>query len=524
MPREVESRYKPTPPQRAFHNSKADVLGYGGAVGGGKSFAVCQWSWDLALKHPGIQILIARLEHASIIETTKRTMVEQVLPPEAIAGKKASQSEDWIDVYTGEPGVTSRLNFIGFTNPGKWNSSEIGALVIDQAEEVEERNVTQFIMRLRQRCSTCIRSNLSDCVHMPHRAALTFNPGHPGHWLRDWFIIGAAQTEFGWIKPELKWEDADEPFGSAEFIIAKPTDNPYLSRVYLQRLMAQKEMDKRRLVYGEWVVLDGSMFFDPDALSDYQPELCKPWKTGETTGNPSGGDPHDLPRIKLRADGPLAIWKPPVRKVLGSHDAHRYVVAVDVSSGGGADYTGIQVLDVEEFEQVAELQVKLDPDLAAVEAYRLACIYNGALIVPEVTGGWGATIVRIVQRLNLSYKGPLTSKPTLYQRVIGQNQRLDPDYSTKFGWDTSAHTRMLMLDALEEAIRERSLKLYGTRTHTELTHFARDERGRPAALSGRHDDLTISLAIGVFIVLSLPRELQKVRFEPHKALVSGTGY
>ncbi len=523
MPREIESRFVPTPQQRAFLNSKASIRAYGGAVAGGKSRAMCQWALKLALKYPTIQILIARNEHSAIIETTRKTMTDQVLPPEIVHSSKRSMSEDWIQIYTGERGVYSRLNFIGLTNPGKWYSSEIGAFLVDEAHETDEREVTQFLIRMRQRCPACIRGGQKDCVHMPHQAALAFNPGHPGHWLRDWFIIGGTQTEFGWYKPELTFIDADRPFGDCEFVVAKPQDNPYLSVQYLERLLAQKEQDKRRLVYGEWIVMDGSMFFDAEALTHYSDELTMPWKTGSTAGNPVGNDDKDPMRIVLRKDGPLAVWKPPVRKTPTAR-AHRYIVSVDVSSGGGADYTGIQVIDVENFEQVAELQVKLDPDLAAVEAYRLACIYNGATIVPETTGGWGDTVVRVVNRMNLHYKGPLTAKPVMYQRVLGQHQRLDPSFTTKFGFDTNVHTRFLMLDLLEEVIRERSFKLYGTRTHTELTHFARGKNGRPEALPGRHDDLVMSLAIGVYVAAQLPKELRRVREKPHAALIPGTGY
>jgi hypothetical protein len=277
------------------------------------------------------------------------------------------------------------------------------------------------------------------------------------------------------------------------------------------------------LLHGEWVLTDGSLFFDGDALTEMQAELKKPWKQGETAGDTTGANPQDPVRIKIRNDGPLAIWKPPVRKKPGQ-EAHRYIVAVDVSSGGAADYTGIQVIDVEDFEQVAELQVKLDPDLAAVEAYRLACIYNGALLVPEVTGGLGLTIVRVAERMNMTFKGRPEDKPVIYQRIVGAHEKLGRDFTEKFGFDTNVRTRALMLDTLEEVIRERSLKLNGVRTHTELTHFARDDKGRPAALSGRHDDLTISLAIGVYIAISLPKQLRRVRQQPHVALVQGTGY
>ncbi len=528
--REIEKRFAPTPPQRAFLNSKAAILGYGGAVGGGKSRGLCEWAFRLCMKHPGIQVLIARLEHTQITETTRKTMLEQVIPPPLITRKRESQGEDWIEIVTPEPGVTSKINFIGFQDSAasKWYSSEIGAFVVDEAHQVEVETVTQFLLRLRQRCVKCIAANEADCVHMPHRAAFGFNPAEPGHWLQEWFILGSAQTEFGFYKPDLYLPDADEdapPFGDAEFVIARPADNPFLSKIYKKRLDAQPVLWRRRMVLGEWVLIGGSMFFDADALTEYAAELKHPWKTGTTAGDLSGANPQDPMRVILRKHGPLAVWKPPVRKVLGLREAHRYIISVDVSSGGGADFTGIQVIDIEEFEQVAELQVKMDPDLAAIEAYRLACIYNGATIVPEVTGGMGLTIVRVVRKLNMEYKGPKESMPRLYQRVIGENEKLGRDYSEKYGWDTNVRTRMLMLDLLEEVIRERSFKLNGVRTHTELTHFARDKKTeRPSALSGKHDDLTISLAIGVYVAVSLPKQLRRVRQQPHKALVAGTGY
>jgi hypothetical protein len=71
------------------------------------------------------------------------------------------------------------------------------------------------------------------------------------------------------------------------------------------------------------------------------------------------------------------------------HKAHRYVVAVDVSSGAAADYSAIQVIDVEEFEQAAEWQGKVDPDRLAELAFLTACVFNGATLAVEINAGWG---------------------------------------------------------------------------------------------------------------------------------------
>ncbi len=509
----ILSEFRPTPPQRAFLNSKATVRGYGGAMAGGKTRCLMEAVLDAAIKYPGIQILVARARHTTIIETTRRTMMKEVLGPcpELVERSKMSQGEDWLEIYSQEPGVTSRVNFIGLDDPVKWYSSEIGMLVFDEAHEIREEDAVQLMTRLRQK-------------GMPHKTLIAFNPSSPGHWLQEWFILGSAQKEHGFYKEKLTVREAESPLGSAEFVFANAYDNPHLPQDYIERSLGSlPALLKRRLLQGEWVLTDGSLFFDGEALVEYQRELQAPWKTGVTAGDPTGGDPQNPIRVKLEQNGALAVWKAPVRAKAGK-PAHRYVVAVDVSSGGAADYTGIQVIDVEDFEQVAELQVKLDPDLAAVEAYRLACIYNGALLVPEVTGGIGLTIVRVAQRLNLQYKGNPKDKPVIYQRIVGAHEKLGRDFTEKLGWDTNVRTRALMLDTLEEVIRQRSLKINGVRTHTELTHFARDDKGRPAALSGRHDDLTLSLAIGVFIAVSLPKQLRRMRPEPHKALVGATGY
>src|SRR3954471_15290182 len=90
----LRSEFRPLPPQRAFLASKAMIRGYGGAVGGGKSRTGCEAVFNECLDHPGLIALIARDAHTSIVETTKKTMLEQVIPHELITHRKASMGED----------------------------------------------------------------------------------------------------------------------------------------------------------------------------------------------------------------------------------------------------------------------------------------------------------------------------------------------------------------------------------------------------------------------------------------------
>jgi hypothetical protein len=519
----VRSPYAPLPPQQAFRSSRAKIRGYGGAMGGGKSRAICEEAFDLALDHPGIRILIARQRHTSIIETTKKTMVEEVLPIELLAHpdtkKKESGGEDYIRLPNG-----STFLFVGLEDPVRWFSSQLGALFFDEAHEIDEDTVVKLITRLRQR--------LPGGSYAPGTIALSFNPENPGHWLQRWFILGASRTEYGFRKDELWATGATAPLGDAEFFFAKAADNIHLPERYVEdNLGGLPKLLRRRYLEGEWIFTSGTTFFDVDALSEYQKRVHEPRWVGVTAGDITGKDPKDKLRVRPRSDGLWHIWEPPIReRHVDGHNlpAHRYIVTVDVSSGGSTDYSAIQVLDIEEFAQVAEYQGKLDPDLLAIEAFRIGAIYNNALVAPEITGGWGMTIVTELKRL-AQICGRNVPRPRLYTRRV--RDRLSDQFTDALGWDTTTKTRYQMLDTLERVLREREFELRSERALAELVSFVRPElkatdiRDKsPRAQPGTNDDLVVTLAMGVTIATQLPRQIRRVRQPERKPAFSATNY
>lgn len=530
---ELLSVFDPLPPQAAFLKSKVFIRGYGGAMGGGKSRTGCEDVFDAALDNPGITCLVARQAHTSIVETTKKTMLRQVIPHQVITHSRASGGEDYVELWNG-----SRIHFVGLDDPLRWYSSEIGYVFFDEAQELNEDTVLRIITRLRQRCNDCERNPTYDenkrivpCPHMPNKAILTFNPGNPGHWLQRWFINGGQRTETGFYKPELWMDGATSPLGSCEFFFAKATDNPHLPPGYVeQTLGGMKEWMRRRYLDGHWEFISGTCFFDVDSLRYYQ-DLAKdivPITNGVTAGSipmdvahRTGRGPKAGADERLRivsGDGPLTIFKRPVREKFNeetgkTEPAHRYVLSIDASSGRGSDYSAIQIIDVDEFEQVAEWQGKLETGLVAEEAYRLGRIYNDAVIVPEITGGWGLAIDQVLKR----YK-----YPRLYtRRVI---DRLSQKHTDRTGWDTTTRTRMVILESLETAIREREFGLYSIRCINELGTFVYSDREKPEAQPGCNDDLVMSLAIGVKVASDLPRKIVRAKQERYEPQFSVTGY
>lgn len=535
---QIESTFRANRgPQTAFFRSEARVIGYGGAMGGGKSRAICERMFDYMLEHPGMVGVLARQKHTAIVETTRKTMLEDVVPPSLIAAKKASQGEDFIQLVNG-----SICHFIGLDDPVRWYSSEISVLMVDQVEECEEDAIVKLITRLRRKQTPVTRYTgrlaLPDehgvfsehQVHeypLPGKVVLSFNPENPGHWLQKWFIHGAERTRFGFRKPELCPQESTVPIGDAEFFFAKVTDNPHVGMGYMATLAGMPERLRRRYLEGLWEFIAGNCYFDEDALGYYEKLAAStdPILSGHTVG-----DVHKdflARRDKTRSDdplkikggnGPLTVWHRPVRAHYDDQGQlqppHRYVLSVDTSSGGSTDYSGIQIIDVETFEQCAEYQGKIDPDLLAVECYRLGRIYNDALIIPEVTGGWGFSVEQELKRLRY---------PKLYTKRI--LDRLTKKWTDRTGWDTTMKTRAHMLDTLERVLRERELGLYSLRAVAECGTFVRDDAGRPAAQPGCNDDLVISLAIAVTVALEQPRQLKRQRQQPHQPSVSSvTGY
>lgn len=519
-------------------------------MGGGKSRCLCELALDLLLAHDGIEVVVARQSHVSIIESTKKTFVEQVLPREVIAHQKESQGEDFVRLVNG-----STIHFIGLDDPGKQFSREIGFVIFDEAHQVSEQSVVLLNTRLRQRCKDCIKSHSRTCSHYPHGIAMAFNPEGPTHWLYRWFIENAVPFWLegrdetvarpdGYTKAALYPKEAVRPIGDAEFVVARATENVYLPEHYVEENLGG--MPKRlrdRYLDGLWVHVSGEGFFDDEALTDYAGRLVMPRLFCRSAGDVTGAARGDKLRFERSSEGesaPWWVWAPPVRESfdeeLGKElPAHRYVVAVDVSSGTSNDYSGIQVIDVDSFEQVAEFQGKLDPDQLADEAFRAAVVYNGGLLAPEITGGWGAGVVARLEKLLHGYRGGASSKPKILLRRV--EDRLSKKFTDKLGWDTTTASRAKMLTTLEEVLREREFGLKSFRCHSELVSFAWPDKKRtnpnpdggpymgvPSARPGANDDLVMTLAIGVQVAVSQPRQLRRVRRVRREPQFASTGW
>jgi hypothetical protein len=165
--------------------------------------------------------------------------------------------------------------------------------------------------------------------------------------------------------------------------------------------------------------------------------------------------------VEVPGVGSLTRWERPV-------PGASYVIGIDSAAGGGGDYTVIAVIrrpedpetgnkiDMHLGEQtitpvgpaklVALLRTNTMPaDQAGMRAYYLAQQYNGALVIPEITGHYGRTIIYAMRnRAAVDNTGVWiwddSGKPAL---ISSHGQGVED-----LGWNTSHRSKGFMLTVL----------------------------------------------------------------------------
>lgn len=197
------------------------------------------------------------------------------------------------------------------------------------------------------------------------------------------------------------------------------------------------------------------------------------------------------PIEKTGFDGNLWKWEYPA-------PAKSYMVVADVARGDSTDYSTAHVIEIESVTQVAEYRGKLDTKDFGNFLVSLATEYNDALLVIENSNiGW-ATIQQAIDRNygNLFYM----SKDLKYVDVENQitNKHYREESKMVAGFSTNTKTRPLIISKLDEYFREKAVTIKSIRTIEELFTFIW-KSGKAQAMRGYNDDLTMALAISLWV-------------------------
>ena len=225
----------PNERQAEFFASRARYTAYGGARGGGKSWALRRKLVGLCLRYAGIRCLLVR-----------RTLVElranHILPMLREYGVlvRYAAGEDAFLFANG-----SRID-CGYCDSERdalrYQGQEYDIVAIDEATQLSE---LQF---------SALRSCMRGVRDFPRRMYLTCNPGGVGHaWVKRLFI-------------DRRYRDGEEP-SDYRFIPARVWDNRVLVERdpdYVRSLRSLPERLRAAWLDGRWDVFEGQFFSEFD--------------------------------------------------------------------------------------------------------------------------------------------------------------------------------------------------------------------------------------------------------------------
>jgi hypothetical protein len=222
----------------------------------------------------------------------------------------------------------------------------------------------------------------------------------------------------------------------------------------------------------EAFIKSGSTVFDYDMLRKLP--TIKPVR-GRLQGDPLIPNGRSAIFIEDKK-GPLRVWQEP-------QAGHPYVIGADTAEGlEHGDFSSAHVIDARTGDVVAKWHGKVDPDVFGREVlWRLGWWYNCALVGPEANNHGLSTCLAL---RNLAY-------PNIYWRHTfdQRSQRM----TRKIGWRTDSVTKPMMIDELNQAVRDDAIHLTDSETIGELTMYVRDENGKMGG--SPFDDQVISLAV-----------------------------
>ena len=452
---------------------------YGGA-GSGKSHFVAQRYILRMMQEGGVNILVVRATGNTNRDSTF-ALFKQIISSWGV-GKLFSVTETdmRITCVNGSSAIFKGLDDTEKLKSITFPAGDLTDVWIEEATETLEADFNQLNLRLRGKTGR-------------KQIVISFNPVDINHWLKKRFF---------------------DRF-DADITVLKTTykDNRFLDEAYKALLTSYKESDPYYYsVYclGEWGVY-GKTIFDKLRVTERITQLRdkKPIRTGYYHYTYKEDGLTDIKWID-DAEGYIKIYADPKQRC-------PYVISGD-TAGEGSDFFTAHVLDNMTGEQTAVLKQQFDEDLYADQLYCLGKEYNEALI--GIESNYTMSPIKRLQDLN--YKNQYVreeAEDSVTHRTI-----------KKYGFNTNKSTRPVIIAGLVKVAREEIELINDIDTLNEMLTFTRNEKGRPEASEGSHDDLIMALAIAHYIrwqqvdyIPGLPKE-KIYNFEFEKPKPSATGY
>ena len=267
-----------------------------------------------------------------------------------------------------------------------------------------------------------------------------------------------------------------------------PYWSPWLEREY--RNLTEKGDDSkfRQEVLAEFVGT-GHTILSRQTLSVIGNTVAIHGKDYKTVGLQDYVNPTTEEREALDFRDELWVWKKPNK---GDQDKgeppHQYIMGCDVATGEGQDFSAVEVFDINEGEQVAELKIKVRPKVFAKMIDFIGRWYNTANAVVENTGIGSATCQELFE--DLAY-------PNVYR---SRRKRADLKVKAgRLGFSTTGQSKPLLDKSLIDGLGEDGYVICSNRLYKEAMIYVQLTETKTGAEPGpgNNDDLMISTALAL---------------------------
>lgn len=427
-----------------FDTNRYLVLKGGG--GSGKSVFAARKVIERCVSEYGHRILVCRKVGRTIRESCFRLIIGHL-------GKYYPDVEyksNMTDMRIYFPATGSEILFTGLDDVEKLKSIyNITGLWIEEASELLEGDFNQLNIRLR------------DETEYYKQIIISFNPISLTHWLKARFFD--RELDDCTISETTYKDNRFLPQEAIDVLEDFKYTDPYYYQVYC---------------LGQWGVT-GQTVFDGQSVTERLVEVMK-------TEPLRGEMVYDYDGLRISgeefvesADGLLRVYEKP-------QDGVPYVVGVD-TAGDGSDRAIIQVLNGMTLNQVATLiAADMHEDLFARQIYCIGMWYNRALVAVEAN----FSTYPILELERLRY-------PKQYVREVMDDAT--HKIQIKFGFQTNAKTRPVVISKMQMVARENIDKFNNRETLEEMLTFVRNpDSFKPEAEEGAHDDTVMAFAIALF--------------------------
>ena len=266
----------------------------------------------------------------------------------------------------------------------------------------------------------------------------------------------------------------------------------------------------------EAFVHSGARVFDRYRVEALRPGCNMEFKRGEITGDrPTGRE--SMLNLKFMEDsqGSLKVWKFPETEP-GIKITDRYLTVVDIGGRSAkADWSVITVFDrmplmeTDAIEVAAQWRGHIDFDLLAWKASGIAKFYSDSLLVVESNTLETHDRDRLVEGdQSLFLLDQLRAEyPNLYARKRNADD-IRQGAPVKYGFHTNVATKPMIIANLVKVVREGLYVERDAMCLDEYLTYEQRQDGSYGALSGKHDDLLMTRAIGLHISCN---EMEKPR-------------